>query len=896
MSVPPEFEMKAEESQRSAGAGTHHLLVLSAETEAALEDAKQWLLEFLQRNNFADLSDLAYTLQVERQAFSHRWCLVCANGEEAIAALSEDASTRALTGRTGGTPRPVVFLLPGIGDHYVGMAHELYKTWDVFRQESDRCAQILAPQLGIDIRDILYPQNQSWKTAGQPKGIDLKKMLGRKINASDDPDTSRLNRTLFAQPALFTIEYALARLWQSLGVTPDAIVGHSMGEYVAACLAGVMSLEDALTLIATRARLVDALPPAAMLAVMLSEHDLCPLLPAGVSICLINGPSLCVVAGPALAVSELEQTLAARNVISRHVQNAHAFHSRTLDPIVDAFRAEVGRIPLHEPTIPYVSNVSGGWVTGVEATDPAYWANHVNHTARFSDALHHLWQLGDPILLECGPGRTLGVLAMQHPDRKITVLQGSISSLRQYYENQADQDVLLQAVGKLWLSGVAVAWDNLQPRGSRRLVSLPTYPSHGQDHGMATPSAILTELQDKTTSGQPVGSDEREAPSTTFATDRAPCSSAYLAPRNEMENTLAKVCERVLGVQRVGMGDNLFELGGHSLTVIRLAVEMKRATGMDINMGEMFRSSTIAELAASLASDAARSTRTMVPLQTEGEGLPIFCIFGIDIYREFAQSLGRNQPVFGVYVEEEQAIINEVLKGDVPVVSIKRLVDAYYEAITQFQPQGPYRLAALSFGGILAIELASKMRECGDQVELVFLLDTLLPEGRQRNWRKWILRQLVEVTTGRYRAKFHHVYTKLRQRLVGLAPVLSVLNRPQSVDGEFLQSGGDFVLRRTALFSRAAEQWQLRKLNIDFPVILFQASDHTWWGYDFDYAEDYGWRRYLGDRLSIVPVTGGHVTIVRAPFVSSIGQLGQRYLRPEPAKTGAAEIVMPEQV
>src|SRR6185503_10245638 len=204
---------------------------------------------------------------------------------------------------------PVIFLLPGIGDHYVGMAYDLYETWPVFRQEVDRCAQILETHLSVDIRSIIYPNGQSWKKRGKPKGIDLKQMLGRKTDVPQDPDAGNLNQTLFAQPALFTIEYAMARLWQSLGITPDAIVGHSMGEYVAACLAGVLSLADALRLIATRARLVNELPQGAMLAVTLAEDELLPILPEGLSISLINSPRLCVVAGPLDAVSWFEKTL-----------------------------------------------------------------------------------------------------------------------------------------------------------------------------------------------------------------------------------------------------------------------------------------------------------------------------------------------------------------------------------------------------------------------------------------------------------------------------------------------------------------------------------------------------------------------------------------------------------
>src|SRR5262245_30421579 len=358
------------------------------------------------------------------------------------------------------------------------MPHDLYEMWAVFKQEVDRCAQILEPHLGIDIRDIIYPKSRSWKKS-HSKGVDLKKMLGRQIDEPDDHDAKTLNTTLFAQPALFTIEYAVTRLWHSLGITPDAIVGHSMGEYVAACVAGVLSLDDALRLIATRAKLVNELPQGAMLAVTLPENELLPFLPEELSISLINGPRLCVVAGPAAAVAELERMLTARSVICRQVQNTHAFHSRMLDPIVKAFQEEVSKVRLNEPTIPYISNVTGAWIAGADATDPAYWAMHVNHTARFSDALHQLWQLKNPILLEAGPGRTLGVFAMQHPDRRNVARP--VASIRHHYEHESDVEFLWHSVGTLWLSGAEIKWEHFHTGDRPRRVSLPTYPFE-RDH------------------------------------------------------------------------------------------------------------------------------------------------------------------------------------------------------------------------------------------------------------------------------------------------------------------------------------------------------------------------------------------------------------------------------
>src|SRR6185369_10802926 len=285
-----------------------------------------------------------------------------------------------------GSRRPMIFLLPGMGDHYAGMGRGLYEDFEVFREEIDRCARILQPLLDLDVRELLYPPLSDHKEPARPRGIDLKRMLGHATDELSDSAAQRLDHTIHNQPALFALEYALARLCLHWGVEPDSIVGHSMGEYVAACLAGVFSLEDALRLVATRAQLVDQLSQGRMLAVMLSEEETQPLLSGDISISLINGPKLCVVAGPTEQIEQLDAELQSRGVLCRHVQNGHAFHSRMLDPIVGEFENEVRKVQLNEPTIPFTSNVTGDWIKPDEATNPAYWANHANRPARFNDA------------------------------------------------------------------------------------------------------------------------------------------------------------------------------------------------------------------------------------------------------------------------------------------------------------------------------------------------------------------------------------------------------------------------------------------------------------------------------------------------------------------------------
>ena len=470
-----------------------YLLVLSAKTPSALGRITRQL--GLALTPASPMGSVARTLQTGRRCFAQRRFLLCHSAEEAKAALLRDAdggsgsfpgSPGTLPGTEGTRPSivsaaarseglpPLIWLLPGVGDQYLGMGRGLYEHFEVFREEVDACARILEPLIGADIRAVLYPSGRT--AVPVRKGIDLPGMLGRSAGEPRDPAAEKLDETLYCQPALFTVEYALARLWMEWGIRPDRLVGHSMGEYVAACLAGVFSLPDALHLIAARATLVNALPRASMLAILLPESELLPLLGEEISISLINGPQLCVAAGPAEAMASLQKRLKARDVIFRPVRNAHPFHSRLLDPIAGELGRAARQVRFSPPQIPFISNVTGDWIRSEQAVDPLYWVEHARHTARFSDALARVWSQPDLALLEVGPGRTLAVLATQHPARPPAAKPLVAASLRAGYDSQPDADFILHNVGRLWLEGAAVAWANLNGKPAPRKTSLPGYP------------------------------------------------------------------------------------------------------------------------------------------------------------------------------------------------------------------------------------------------------------------------------------------------------------------------------------------------------------------------------------------------------------------------------------
>lgn len=432
----------------------HQLLVLSARTPAALDASAANLAAHLRAHPDAPLADLAWTLQIGRKDHDHR--RIVAGPDAATLAQRLESGEGVRSDLQELAERAVVFLFPGQGSQYVGMGRELYLSEEVFRAEVDRCAELLEPHLGLDLRDVIFSDEEG---AG-----------------------ARLQETRLTQPALFTIEYALARLWRSWGVEPTAMLGHSIGEYVAAALAGVFELEDALALVAARGALMQGLPAGTMLAVPLPAAELEPLLGEDLSLAAVNEPASSVASGPDGAIAALEERLRERGVEGRRLHTSHAFHSSMMDPILDAFTDQVRAAGPRAPRIPMLSNLTGTWLTDAEATDPAYWAKHLRNAVRFAAGVEEL--LADParMFLEVGPGNTLTTLSNRIARAAGTELEGAapfVTSMRHPREERPDGEVLLEAVGRLWLGRVHVDWDALHG-GARRRRRLPTYPFEGR--------------------------------------------------------------------------------------------------------------------------------------------------------------------------------------------------------------------------------------------------------------------------------------------------------------------------------------------------------------------------------------------------------------------------------
>ncbi|WP_371170553.1 amino acid adenylation domain-containing protein [Aliiroseovarius sp. 2305UL8-7] len=426
------------------------LFPISASSPDALKAAVSNLGEWATENNDAEVDRITATLRDGRQGFGQRAVLL----GRSVTDLPSAAKGFTGKGTAAGQRDALAFLFPGQGAQHAGMARDLYANEPVFREALGLCTTILEDELGLNLLDVIHaPEDQH------------------------DQATEQLKNTALAQPAIFSIGYALAQQWRHWGITPDVMVGHSIGEFAAATIAGVIELPDALKLIALRGRLMADLPQGVMISVRASEEEVTPYLGDGIDLAAVNGAKSCVVAGPEDAADKLLKRLEKDEIVASRLHTSHAFHSQMMDPAVEPFRKAVAGLNLSAPRIPILSTVTGDWMTDDEATDPDYWAMHMRRPVRFYDAIQLLWAENQHIFLEAGPGRTMATLSGQNPDRKKA--QPAIASLpAAQAENGNSHESLFSAFGELWANGYPVDWtriDNGRPAASR-LPGLPTYP------------------------------------------------------------------------------------------------------------------------------------------------------------------------------------------------------------------------------------------------------------------------------------------------------------------------------------------------------------------------------------------------------------------------------------
>jgi amino acid adenylation domain-containing protein len=544
---------KSEPSQRSA-----QLLNISARSEAALDTALNNFGRHLQEHPEQNLADVSYTLQSGRHGFDHRASVVCSSADEAARILAEPGN-RQIHRSSNAIARPQpVFLFTGQGAQFPGMGRALYQAEPVYRKEIDECAEILRPMLDLDLRTVLFA-------------------------ADTEESAATLMETRLAQPALFITELAMARLWMEWGIEPKAMIGHSLGEFVAAVVAGVMSREDGLRLVAARGRLMQQMEPGAMLSVRLGEDWIAAMLDARLSIAALNSPTLSVVSGPIEAIEDLKHRLEQQSIGCKRLRTSHAFHSAMMDPMLAAFEDEVFQATLHVPSIPYVSGVTGTWMTAADAIDPSYWRDHCRKPVRFADAAALLLDMPGAVLLEVGPGQSLTTLAHQQRGSRTTPI---IASMPERGAESVASAGMLEALGRLWAAGIDPQWERFWSNESRQRVSLPTYPFERKKHWIDPPAFTV-----------PVHSQEPAKtvlPSIETRTEEeidmaVQANGITLERRLRLQPMVASLFENLSGIATgpESVDTSFLELGFDSLFLTQATQAVQRHFGVKVTFRQM---------------------------------------------------------------------------------------------------------------------------------------------------------------------------------------------------------------------------------------------------------------------------------------------------------------------
>ncbi|GMU04723.1 non-ribosomal peptide synthetase/type I polyketide synthase [Corallococcus caeni] len=673
-------------SAKVLAAGTAmEVLTLSARSGEALGAASRRLADHLERHPGQSLADVAYTLQEGRTAFGYRRAITCETPEEAIAKLRRDGSAQLAS-----TPLPeVCFLFPGTGTQEPGMGAEWYRRAPAYREAFDECAAHFGREVERDLRAALLTVDDGTRAEEALRAPSL------------------------GMAAIFTTEYALAKLLGAWGLHPTSLLGHSLGEYAAACLSGVLSLEQAVSLVALRGRLCDALPPSGMLAVPLSEAVLTQELPPALSLAAVNGPGQCVVAGTLEALEDFAARLQERGVKTKWLPRTRGFHSSLVEPAMQPLTELARTMRPKSPAIPLVSNVTGTWLTGDDAHDPTYWARHLRHTVRFSTGLELLLEDRERIFVEVGPGRTLSTLTQLNPrvgrERLVLHTLGARAGRRHLAER--DEQALLQAVGQLWSVGFPVDWSQVRGSGPRRRVVLPTYPFERKRYSLA----------------------EKAPPPA-----RPPVSAEPRAlSREEVRASMEALWKELLGVDTLTPDSHFFELGGTSLLVVQLNRELKSRLSVTLSLHAVLEHPTLGAWVHAVQEELERTGRPLLkeaPLRMELQAgrrgrTPLFLVQPIGgtvyTYLPLAKRLGADIPVHAFRASGLEP--GEVLYRDVPAMA-----RTYVDELLTFQPQGPFWLGGHSSGGVIAYEMAAALLERGHSVAGVIQIDTVTVDDSRR--------------------------------------------------------------------------------------------------------------------------------------------------------------------
>ena len=665
-----------------------HLLPVSAATPTARDAACAGLSGHLKDEPDLSPADIAWTLATGRAALRCRRCAVAASTASAASLFAEPNALFGIEAEADRGARPLVYLFSGQGTQYVSMGAELYAGEPAFRTAMDECARLLGPLHGRrSLTDILY---------GGISGIG-----------------ELINETEISQPVLFSFEHAMARLLQSYGVTPSAVVGHSIGEYVAACEAGVFSLEDALRLVRERGRLMQSMAPGTMIAIPKSEREVREMLPDGIDVAVVNAPNITVVSGSAEAMGELEKRLNDAGVKFRKLLTSHGFHSRSMEPAARALAEFVRKAQARAPRLPLASNLTGGWMTAEQSADPEYWASHLRQTCRFGDNLAAVAErFGSSVLVEVGAGNTLCSIARQHGEAVAGL--PAVPTARHPLQRIHDQAFFLRALGALWCHGAEIDLAKPYADENRMRVPLPAYPFERQRLWIGAEAAG--------------GSEVKKDKSRWWRKIRRPRSAEAGRAKRKLEEQrltagdLIKIWSKVLGISSISIKDNFFELGGHSLLAVSIVTELERSFGIRVPLATLIEAPTIGEFLDLLEKRKAGSAPAYrVALHAKGSKPPFFLMHShggnILEYHPLANLLKNDRPVYAIQC---RGLDGKPIEDE----DVETMAAYYLKEIRAVQPKGPYFIGGFCFGGYLSLEIAHLLRAANEEVRLLVLINS----------------------------------------------------------------------------------------------------------------------------------------------------------------------------